>query len=83
MRKKKWFSKAVMAKPPYTLGGWNKSQSSSVRRSKTLSSRPKNWTLAHRRLSAGRALQALANVTRDKATREIAARDARYFFKLL
>jgi len=78
---KKWFKKAVMKKPPYSLGGWKKTQPTNLRRQKALSSRPKNWTLKHRYLSAGRALQALANVTKDRPTKEIAMRDARYFFK--
>ena len=81
--KKKWFGKAVMDKPPYDLGGWSKSQSTSTRRRNALTSRPKNWTLNHRRLSAGRALQALANVTKDKRTKVLAQRDANYFFNLL
>jgi len=80
---KKWFNKAVRDKPPYSLGGWSKSQPIGLRRGKAIASRPKNWTPAHRRLSAGRALVALANVTKDKRTRELARRDARYFFGLL
>jgi len=81
--KRKWFKKAVMSKPPYTLGGWSKGLPPDVRRRRALASRPKNWSLERRRLSAGRALQALANVTKDKRTKEIAQRDARYFFKKL
>lgn len=46
-------------------------------------SRPKNWTLRNRYLSAGRALRALANVTKDKETRYKASKDARYFFDKL
>lgn len=80
--KKKWFQKAVMDKPPYSLGGWSKSQSTDVRRRHALESRPKNWTLNHRRLSAARALQALANVTKDSQTKLKAGQDARYFFAL-
>ena len=78
----KWFKKAVEEKPPYTLGGWKKTQSPSTRRSKALSSRPKNMTINKRRVSAGRALNALANVTKDKATKTKAKADASYFFKL-
>ncbi len=77
----KWFKKAVEAKPPYTLGGWKKSQSAKVRRSKALASRPKNRSLKSRRLSAGRALIALSNVTRDRATKKKARADAKYFFR--
>jgi len=82
-KNKKWFQKAVRDKPPYTLGGWNKKQSTSTRRRLALASRPKNWTLKHRRLSAARALQALANVTKDKRTGELAGRDASYFYELV
>lgn len=80
---RKWFRRAVMARPPYNLGGWSKDQSANLRRRKALSSRPKNWTLKKRYLSAGRALIALANVTRDSGTREKAKSDARYFFSKL
>jgi len=82
MVKEKWFKKAVMKKAPYSLGGWSKRLSASTRRSYALASRPKNWSLKKRRLSAGRALQALANVTKDKRTKELAGLDARYFFGL-
>jgi len=80
---KKWYKKAVYEKPPYNLGGWKKTQPTQTRRRNALASRPKNWTLRKRRLSAGRALLALANVTKDKRTKELARRDANYFFKLL
>ena len=80
---KKWFRKAVMAKLPYTLGGWKKNLPTTLRRRKALSSRPKNWALKRRYLSAGRALIALSNVTRDKQTKKIARIDANYFFKKL
>ena len=53
------------------------------RRAKALASRPKNWTLKKRKLSAGRALIALANVTKDKKTKQLAKKDAKYFFKYL
>lgn len=79
---KKWFKKAVEEKPPYTLGGWKKTQPANTRRKLALLSRPKNWTLNHRRLSAARALQALANVTKDSATKILAVQDAKHFLKL-
>lgn len=79
---KKWFKKAVMDKPPYDLGGWSKLQTSAIRRRKALSSRPKNWTLKKRRLSAGRALISLSNVTKDIPTKVLARKDAKYFFEL-
>jgi len=82
MSKKKWYKKAVMEKPPYTLG-WRKSQSTGVRRRAALSSRPKNWTLHKRRLSTARALTALANVTTDRRTEELARRDAAYFYNII
>lgn len=77
----KWFQKAVGKKPPYTLGGWAKSKPPAARRRAALSSRPSNWSLGKRRLSAGRALIALANVTRDRATEKKARLDAKYFFR--
>lgn len=80
MKTKKWFKKAVRKKPPYSLGGWKKTQSASTRRKKALSSRPKGWSLRNRYLSAGRALIALSNVTKDKPTKRIARVDAKYFF---
>ena len=82
MAKKKWFQEAVSDKPPYKLG-WKKIQSERVRRQTALASRPKNWTLDHRRLSVSRALQALANVTKDSETKRLARIDAEYFRKLV
>lgn len=79
---KKWYTKAVMEKPPYTLG-WRKTQSTGVRRRAAIASRPKNWSLHKRRLSAARALTALANVTADRRTKELAKRDAEYFYKII
>jgi len=80
---KKWFQEAVKKRPPYNLGGWSKSQSPETRRRLALASRPSNWSLHKRRLSAARALQALANVTKDPATKRAAQADANYFFSLL
>lgn len=77
---RKWFGPAVAARPPYTLGGWRKDQKASVRRRLALSSRPKNWSRKRRYLSAARALQALANVTKDLGTRAAAKADAAYFY---
>ena len=79
--KKKWFQEAVEKKPPYKLG-WKKTQSAETRRRMALESRPKNWKLDTRRLSAARALQALANVTKDPRTRQLAKEDAAYFYRL-
>ena len=75
----KWFKKAVDARPPYTLGGWKTTQTATTRRRLALSSRPRNWTKKHRYRSAAQALQALANVTRDKKTKLKATADAKYF----
>lgn len=65
---KKWY------KPSKEMG-WSKSQSTTTRRRKALK--------AHKgsHLSAGRALQSLANVTTDKPTATKARADAKYFFK--
>lgn len=79
---KRWFQKAVMKKSPYSLGGWRKTMSAQNRRRLALSSRPSNWTIRKRELSTGRALQALANVTKDKPTKRIAMADARYFYRV-
>lgn len=81
MVKKKWFKEAVEEKKPYSLGGWSKGQSASVRRRRALDSRPRNWSLKRRYLSSSRALQSLANVTRDKQTKLKAGADANYFLK--
>lgn len=78
----KWYQKAINEKPPYDLGGWKKTQAPATRRSHALESRPGNWSLDKRRLSASRALQALANVTEDKATARKAEADARYFRRI-
>ena len=83
MGRRKWFREAVYKRPPYTLGGWRKNQPARVRRRHALASRPKNWSLRRRRRSAGQALQALANVTKDPETRRKARADAKYFFGLL
>lgn len=78
----KWFEEAINQKPPYHLGGWEKTQSSSVRRRNAYNSRPADWSKKKRYLSSARALQALSNVTTDKKTKLKAAADAKYFFKL-
>lgn len=73
----KWF------KPKRSLGGWHHTQAASLRRAKAISSRPKNMSLNTKRLSTGRALQALANVTRSRETKKAAKKDAEYFFSKL
>ncbi len=61
---------------PTVHTGWKKSDPATTRRRRALA--------AHKgdRLAAGRSLQALANVTTDKRTSELAATDARYFFRM-
>lgn len=76
----KWFQKA-MGKSPFTLSGWKKTQSASVRRKIALSSRPKNWSTKKKYLSVSRALQSLANVTKDRFTKVRAKQDSDYFLK--
>ena len=73
---KKWYK-------PKTHSGWSKDQSPSVRRAHLIASTPKNWSLHKRRLSAGRKIQALANITKDKTTEIKARADAKYFFRML
>jgi hypothetical protein len=65
---KKWFK-------PETHSGWEKQMDTRERRRLVL--------IAHDgdELSAARSLQALANVTQDKATKREAALDARFFFR--
>jgi len=64
------------------LNGWNKYNKAKIRRMKILSSRPKHWTLHHRRLSSALALNALATWSKDEYTKKIARLDANYFFNL-
>jgi hypothetical protein len=66
---KKWFT-------PGRSTGWSKDDSEAVRRRSVLKARRGNP------LKAGRALMALANVTRDEKTAKRARSDALYFFKL-
>jgi predicted Zn-dependent protease len=56
--------------------GWDKDLAPDTRRALMLKAQGGD------NLAAGRALQSLANVTRDKATAAEASRDARYFFRL-
>jgi len=69
----KWFK-------PGKHTGWKKSQSTATRRRHLLDATDKRKSLDARYLEAGRRSQALANVTEDKRTSELAGRDARYFF---
>ncbi len=76
----KWFQKAVRKGRTKNLDGWSKKLPASSRRRRALGSRPSNWSTRKRMVSAGRALQALANVTQDRTTRQLAKSDAEYFF---
>lgn len=69
----KWFE-------PETQTGWKKTQSTTTRRRMLLDATDKRKTMDARYLDAGRKVQALANVSKDKRTEELAGRDARYFF---
>jgi predicted DNA-binding WGR domain protein len=77
---KAWFKEGVEAKAPNDLGGWSKSRPATVRRRMAIRSRDQKLSKHKQYISAGRALQALANVTKDPDTRDVAKRDADYFF---
>lgn len=77
----KWFQRA-MAESRHGLSGWHPRQSALVRRQHALRSRPENWKMHNRYISAGRALLALANVTKDQKTYTMARRDSHYFFNM-
>lgn len=64
---KKWF------KPSADLGGWSKDLSITERRELALEAKEHDY------LATARALQALANVTRDSKTKAAATADAKYF----
>lgn len=60
---------------PKVHTGWRKGQSTDYRRRLTRKAHGNNL------LTAGRSLQALANVTTDPTTARLAKADANYFFK--
>ena len=64
----KWFK-------PKRHTGWRKDLPMEVRRARVRAA-------THDYLSAGRAMQSLANVTKDRETHEKALADARYFFAM-
>lgn len=66
---KRWY------KPVQTNTGWNKHDPAVKRRNKMLKAQKGDY------LAAGRAMQGLANVTKDKTTRNLAQADANYFFR--
>jgi len=71
----KWFN-------PKKHTGWKKHQSATTRRRHLLDSTDKRKSLHDRRLEAARRALALANVTKDPATKKKAMADANHFFKL-
>lgn len=71
--KKKWYN-------PVRKTGWRKTQSASTRRSKLLNATDKRLSLRKRYVQAGRMINALANVTKDRETKIKARQDAKYFF---
>lgn len=68
-QKEKWFN-------PRTHSGWSKDMPEGKRRRLVLEAHKGNY------LSAARSKMALANVTRDRATKLAARADAKYFFDL-
>ena len=73
-RARKWYK-------PKKETGWKKTQKPTTRRSKLLSSTSKSMKMHDRYVQAARRAQALANVTKDKATATKAKQDANYFYK--
>jgi len=73
MSNKKWFSAREHT-------GWSKTQKATTRRAKLLRATDKRKTKHNQYLEAARKIQALANVTEDKRTAELAKSDADYFF---
>lgn len=74
MKKKLWYL-------PKTHSGWEKTQSTETRRSKLMASTDKRLSMHDRLVQAGRKIQSLANVTKDKPTEAKARADAMYFFR--
>ena len=69
VKTEKWYSPSVVM-------GWRKDQSATTRRRLALKSHKGN------KLATARALQSLANITVDKATKKLARADALYFYSL-
>lgn len=68
-KSKRWYS-------PKVKMGWKKSQSNTARREAAIEAHKGNL------LSAARSLQALSNVTTDRETKLLAAKDAKELFAL-
>lgn len=67
-KKDRWYRPSVHT-------GWEKNQPADQRRRLVLKAHGGDY------LAAGRAMQALSNVTADERTKLLAGRDARYFFR--
>lgn len=61
--------------------GWSKDQKASTRRKTLMGSTDKRKSRHDRYVEAGRAMQALVNVTTNRETRRKAQSDADYFFR--
>jgi hypothetical protein len=61
--------------------GWEKTQATTIRRSKLLEATDKKKSMHDRYVEAGRMIQELANVTTDEETKTKAKEDANYFFE--
>jgi len=72
--KRKWFK-------PRKHRGWRAADPTETRRRRVLASTDRRKTRRNRYLEAARALQALANVTRDPDTRRKARSDAQHFYR--
>ena len=70
VKRTKWYTPAIH----HT--GWRKNLATAERRRKALAAHK------HDPLATARSLQALSNITQDDKTKEVAAQDARYFYKL-
>jgi hypothetical protein len=70
VQRKKWYV------PQTKHTGWSKRDPAEVRRRKMLAAHK------HDKLATARSLQALSNITQDDKTKELAAQDSRYFYRL-
>jgi len=80
MTKRIWFAEAVEKGPTKDLDDWSKHLPQEKRLSEAIKSRPTQWSRDKKYVSAGRALTALANVTKDPATKRAARSDAKVLF---
>jgi len=73
-KKEKWFK-------PEKETGWKKTQKPATRRRKLMAATDKRRSRHDQYVEAGRMINALANVTKDRETERKARSDAVYFFK--